>query len=414
MTKKNNNIRPCVIGLGYVGLPIFLRLQKKFNTSGFDIDKDRIQELIVKKDRNFEYSSGDLVLKHKSQLTFNSNRIQNCNFYIVCVPTPIFKNLEPNLNPIKSVFNLINKIIKEGDIVMLESTVFPGVTEDICAPILEKNNNFKYNKNFFIGYSPERINPGDAKHSVDKIKKIIALNTNNKLIIKKVINIYKTITKSIVFSKHIRESETAKLIENIQRDLNIALMNELLQACQKLKINFFEVKKLAETKWNFLKFEPGLVGGHCLPVDPHYLSYITKKNNYLTKIILSGRSVNNNIYKFVESNIAKLLKEKKITHKNSRILIVGLSYKPNVADMRNSIANKIFKRLNKKCKYVACLDPVINQKLNKEKNIFNKINNFKKFDLIVPLVNHTLLRTQIKILIKKNYPILDIFGFYSN
>ena len=309
----NNKTIPCIIGLGYVGLPLFIEIQKKFKTIGFDTNKKRITELKKKIDKNLEHKKKDLILKNNSYFTNKIDYIKKSNFYIICVPTPIFKNQIPNLVPVKKACEILGKIIKKNDIIILESTVYPGVTEKFCVPILEKKSGLKNNKDFFTGYSPERINPGDKSHSINKIKKILSFNNIGNSKKKIIVDVYKCVSKSLIYSKKIQESETAKLIENIQRDLNIGLMNEILQTCDKLKIDFQEVLRLAKTKWNFCNFQPGLVGGHCLPVDPYYLSYIAKKNNYKTSIILAGRNMNNNMVKFVKKKNNRKNKKKQST-----------------------------------------------------------------------------------------------------
>lgn len=409
----NNKTIPCIIGLGYVGLPLFIEIQKKFKTIGFDTNKKRITELKKKIDKNLEHKKKDLILKNNSYFTNKIDYIKKSNFYIICVPTPIFKNQIPNLVPVKKACEILGKIIKKDDIIILESTVYPGVTEKFCVPILEKKSGLKNNKDFFTGYSPERINPGDKSHSINKIKKILSFNNIGNLKKKIIVDVYKCVSKSLIYSNKIQESETAKLIENIQRDLNIGLMNEILQTCDKLKIDFQEVLRLAKTKWNFCNFQPGLVGGHCLPVDPYYLSYIAKKYNYKTSIILAGRNMNNNMVKFVKKKIIERIKKNNLLNKKFKILILGLTYKANVADFRNSLALKIYFILKKTYKNVYAFDHFYLEKQKKIK-VERNINNLKKYDLIIPLVNHDKIKKKIIMLTKKNSKILDIFGFYKN
>jgi len=251
-------IFPCVIGLGYVGLPIFLRLQKKFKTVGFDNNHDRILELNKRIDRNKEFKKNELYFKNNSIVSYSLEEIKNCNFYIVAVPTPIYKNNKPNISVLKLVSENLSSILKKNDIVFYESTVYPGITDFLAKNILSKRSKFKLGIDFYVGYSPERINPGDKIHTIEKISKIVSLDCNRKDIINKVYKVYNLLTKKIVFTKKIKEAETAKVIENTQRDLNIALMNEILVFCEKLKLDFHLVKKLASTKWNFLNFKPGL------------------------------------------------------------------------------------------------------------------------------------------------------------
>ena len=410
---KIKKIYPCIIGLGYVGLPLFLQIQKKFETIGFDINQKRINQLNNKFDINNEYKKKNLIKKNSSKFVYEPNKIKKCNFYIICVPTPLKNKNIPNLDSIKKSCILIGKVLNKDDIVFLESTVYPGVTENFCAPIIEKVSKQKKNIDFHIGYSPERINPGDKLHKVNKINKIVSCKTRNLTIKSIILKVYKSVTKKIVYSKKIQETETAKLIENIQRDLNIALMNEIYLACEKLKINFFEVKRLAETKWNFNKFSPGLVGGHCLPVDPYYFTYLMKKNNFKTKIISAGREINNNIHNFVEKKIINKIDKLGKNINNSKVLIMGLTYKENVSDTRNSIPLKIFKLLKKKYAGIFAFDPHSYKEKIQVSNLLDNLKN-KYFDLVVLLVNHKIFRKKISNFKRNNTPILDIFGYLKN
>ena len=338
-------IKPCVVGLGYVGLPIFLKLCKSFTTCGYDLNKSRIKNLKKKRDVNLEFKKNDFVLKKKSFFTFTKKDIRDSNFFIVTVPTPITKNKKPNLKFIKIAIESIKNFLKKDDIVVLESTVYPGVTENFCGNIL-KNNKKKFilNKDFFLGYSPERINPGDKKHSLKKINKIVSYPTKKCLENFKLV--YKNLGKKIIYTNSIKEAETAKVVENIQRDLNIALINEIFIFCNKNKIQFDKVMELASTKWNFLNFKPGLVGGHCLPVDPYYFAEAAKKTGQKTKVTLSGRYINNYMTKFVSSLILKTIDRKKL--KKQRILLAGMTYKKDVPDFRNSLSIEIYNIVKKK------------------------------------------------------------------
>ncbi len=311
-------ILPCVIGLGYVGLPVFLSLKKKFRVVGFDINEERVKNLNKLDDTNNEFNKKELKLNNGSKITKNDNNLKDCNFFIVTVPTPIKQNKLPDLKYIISAFKTISKFIKKNDIVFLESTVFPGTTEKICKKIIEKKTKIK----FYIGYSSERINPGDKINNIKNIKKVVAIKKDKKCLpaVKK---IYRTISKKLIFSENIKEAELSKLIENTQRDLNIALINEIMILCHISKLNFDEVIKLARSKWNFLKFNPGLVGGHCLPVDPYYLSYYAKKMKFKTKVTLAGRDINNYMEKFIfkkiYEKIYKIKKDNKKKNCNCRI-----------------------------------------------------------------------------------------------
>ena len=392
-------IYPCIVGLGYVGLPLFIRLKNKFSTIGFDIDKDRVSFLLKKHDKNKEFNKKDLILKNSSVITNDVEKIKKSNFFIITVPTPVNKKFEPDLNFLKEALTIVGKNLKKEDIIFIESTIYPSVTQNFCVPILERESKLKINKDFIIGYSSERINPGDKKHSVENINKVVAIETNEKKILKKVKTVYKIISKKIILSKFIKEAETSKVIENIQRDLNIALMNEIFLICEKLKINFNEVKKLALTKWNFHNYSPGLVGGHCLPVDPYYLAHIAKKKNYPSDVILSGRKVNNSMKKYIIKKIIKLLK---INRFNAKILLFGASYKPNVADSRNSIPLNVYKFLKKKYnKKIFCIDTFIDSGLAKDLRILNKVDK-TKYDYFIPLVFHKNMNLIYKKALKNN------------
>ena len=385
-------IRPCVIGLGYVGLPFLVKLSKKYKTIGYDNNKDRILKLNKFIDTFKEYSKK--TLKNKNlKYSNNFNDIKESNFYIVAVPTPIYRNKKPNLSYLTSVSKLLSKVLRKGDIVFFESTVYPGVTENICKKIIEKKSSLLEGRDFFLGYSPERVNPGDKKHSLKKIEKIIAYPHNFRL--KEVIKLYNYVSKKIILTKDIKEAETAKVIENIQRDVNIGLINEIYIVCKKLNINFNNVIKLASTKWNFIKYKPGLVGGHCLPVDPYYLSYISKQKKFKTNVILAGRSINDNISVYLKNELIKKLKKNKLQRK--KILFCGLTYKENVSDLRNSLSLKIYRDVKKKFPYVNGYDPTLTNIVAKKNKIINKLTNINRFDVYIISIKHD----EIKKLIKK-------------
>jgi UDP-N-acetyl-D-galactosamine dehydrogenase len=406
-------INPCVIGLGYVGLPIILHLASKFSSHGFDINTNRINNLKNKIDTNNEFKSKDFY-KKKIHFTNNLSDIKNCNFFIICVPTPVKKNKKPNLQNLKNAIDIVSKVLKKNDIIFIESTIYPGLTKQY-KNYLEKKTNLKNNIDFYIGYSPERINPGDKTNTLKNIKKIVAINTEKKSVLKKVYKVYNTVSKEIILSKNIRAAETAKVIENIQRDLNIALINEILLICKKLKIDFKEVLKLAKTKWNFINFNPGLVGGHCLPVDPYYLSSIAEKKKFKTNVVLAGRKTNDKMSNFIINDLKFFLAKKNKSLKNSKIIIIGLSYKAGVADMRNSLNFEIFKKLKKNCNNVYGYDPFVENKIRKNYRIYNKINANKKYDVILFLSNHEKFKKKFKnILLSKNRNnILDPFRYFS-
>ena len=397
-------LKICVIGLGYVGLPICLKLAKNFKTVGFDINSKRINSLKNQIDLNHEFKKKDLK---KKNLIFSKEikDLNKCNFYIICVPTPITNSKLPDLRYIEESFKLLSKILKKGDIIILESTVYPGVTETF-AKRLEKKTKLRNNRDFSVCYSPERINPGDKKNNLNQINKILAYEGESQKVKTLLKNVYKKICKKLIFSKNIKEAETAKGIENIQRDLNIALFNEILIICDRLNLDFNEVIRLASTKWNFINYSPGLVGGHCLPVDPYYLTYIAKKKGYKSKVTLSGRYVNNYMKKYVIDFADFYLRKSQIKKNKIKICIVGITYKYGVSDTRNSQKIEIFKHFKKKFKQTKCFDPFFksadNLKFNelKKYNFFIFLSKGKKFSNIANLVD------------KKK--IIDPFFYYSN
>ena len=403
-------IKICVIGLGYVGLPISMQISKRFETIGFDVNTKRIKDLIKYKDTNNEFTRSEFKNK-KLIFTSQISEIKSCNFYIICVPTPITKKKIPDLNPLKKSFETISRILKKNDLVILESTVYPGITSRF-EDYLEKKTKLISNKDFYLCYSPERINPGDKKNNLTKINKIFAVNTKNKKIIHLIKNIYKNLCKKLIITKSIKEAETAKAIENTQRDINIAIFNEILMICEKLKISFSEVIRLANTKWNFINFNPGLVGGHCLPVDPFYLSHVAKKNKIKTITTLAGRKTNDNMERYVLNTFKKFISTKNLKKNNYKILVVGLSYKYGVADTRNSINLKIFEKIKKMNKKTFGFDPFIDHKKYKSINIIKDINSF---DVIIFLSKGKIYENLFKkIKSKKTKVIFDPFYYYKN
>jgi len=408
----NKTIFPCVVGLGYVGLPVFTRLNKFYKTVGYDINKERVNSLLRKNDTNNEIKKKDLKLQNNSIITKNNNFLKNCNFFIITVPTPLIKNKLPDLKLLRNSIKTISKFLKKGDFVVIESTVYPGTTKLLAKQILEKNSRLKLNKDFFVGYSPERINPGDKKHQVQNIKKILAIETKSKKIYKRFFSLYSKITKKIVISKSIDDAETAKVIENIQRDLNIALMNDIFLFSKKMGLNFKNIMRLARTKWNFLRFNAGLVGGHCLPVDPYYLNHIAKLNKIKLKTVLAGRSVNEKMKSVIYNMIVKKISHINKFNKKNKILIVGVTYKKDVSDLRNSYPLAIYLKLKKKFREVYAYDYICSVKDQKKFNILNNISSINKFGLIVFLVKHSKNFKIFNLAKKKNLEYLDPLGFY--
>ena len=385
-------LKVCVVGLGYVGLPILVSLSKKYSFLGYDKSTKRINDLKKSKDIFNEFNKKELK-KINSKLTSNLKEIKKSNIFIVTVPTPIKKNKKPDLSHLKDVCLNLSSVLKENDIVIFESTVYPGLTRDYCVPLLKKKNKLELGRNLFIGYSPERINPGDADHQLKNINKIVAYPYDYKK--KEILKLYSFISKKIIFTKSIEEAETAKVIENIQRDVNIGLMNEIYLACQNLNLDFNNIIRLARTKWNFLKFKPGLVGGHCLPVDPYYFANICKKNNFKTQITLAGRNINDSMTAKIYQMIKKKLLEIK-SIKTKKILVCGLTYKENVSDLRNSLSLQIYSKLKKSNLNINGFDPLVDSKFAKKNLFFNDSKIFTQYDIYVILTCHDVIKNKIK------------------
>lgn len=324
-----------VIGLGYVGLPLAIEFGKKITTIGFDINKSRIDELNKGIDNTLEVEQKEMAQSTMVSYTNSLEHISDCNIFIVTVPTPIDQYNRPDLTPLKKSSASIGEILKKGDIVIYESTVYPGATEEVCVPILEQHSNLKFNKDFHVGYSPERINPGDKEHKLPTIKKVTSGSTPK--IADFIDNLYKIIiTAGTHKASNIKVAEAAKVIENTQRDLNIALINELALIFNRLNIDTLEVLESAGSKWNFLPFRPGLVGGHCIGVDPYYLTHKAQEVGYHPEIILAGRRLNDNMASYAASQLVKAMMSKQIEVKNANILIMGLTFKENCPDLRNT------------------------------------------------------------------------------
>ena len=408
----SNKILPCVIGLGYVGLPVFVRLNKKYKTIGFDTNNSRIISLKKKKDTNKEIHSKELKLHNNSKITSNIKHLKKCNFFIITVPTPLKGQNIPDLSHLEQAYKNISKFLKIGDVIVIESTVYPGASRYLAKKIFENKTKLKIKKDFHLAYSPERINPGDKNHQIQNTEKILAIETKNLKIKKTIINVYKSITNKLKISDSLEEAETAKVIENIQRDLNIALMNDIFIFCKKMNLNYKNIVQLAGTKWNFLKFDAGLVGGHCLPVDPYYLSYIAKRNNISLETVLAGRSVNHKLKKYIYKKIEKhILKLQKKNKKKCRVLISGITYKKNVADIRNSYALEIYLDLKKYFKNIYAYDKFCSKENAKKFDILNKIN--INYDLIVFLVDHNYNNKLYKSALLKKIELYDPFGYYQ-
>ena len=325
-----------VVGLGYVGLPLAAAFSEKYEVVGFDVNAKRIEELESGYDRTLELSNEQMkkAIDNGMKFSLNLDDIRSCNFFIVTVPTPIDKNKRPDLTPVVKATQSVAKVLKKGDIVVYESTVYPGVTEEICVPLLEESG-LKFNKDFFCGYSPERINPGDKEHTVTKIKKITSGSMPE--VAEKVDEVYRSIiTAGTHKAPTIKVAEAAKVIENTQRDINIAFMNELAMIFNKMNIDTNAVLQAAGTKWNFLNFRPGLVGGHCIGVDPYYLTHKAQELGFHPEMILAGRRINDNMGKYAADQVVKLMIKRGVLINSARVLVLGLTFKENCPDIRNS------------------------------------------------------------------------------
>ncbi|MFQ5983385.1 MAG: Vi polysaccharide biosynthesis UDP-N-acetylglucosamine C-6 dehydrogenase TviB [Woeseiaceae bacterium] len=345
MTFDINNIRIGVIGLGYVGLPLAVEFGRKYPTVGFDVDASRVAELNGGSDSTLEVSNEELASADKVSFTADAEDLADCNFYAVTVPTPIGEGNRPLLTPLRRASETISKHLKAGDVVVYESTVYPGATEEFCVPFLENGSGLKLNKDFYVGYSPERINPGDKQHRLANILKIISGSTPQAA--EFIDRVYQTIiTAGTHKTSSIKVAEAAKVIENTQRDVNIALINELAMIFERVGIDTEEVLEAAGTKWNFMPFRPGLVGGHCIGIDPYYLTYKAQQLGYHPEMILAGRRVNDNMSLYVVSRIIKKMLAKGLQPMDARVLVLGLAFKENCPDVRNTKVVDIVRELS--------------------------------------------------------------------
>jgi UDP-N-acetyl-D-glucosamine/UDP-N-acetyl-D-galactosamine dehydrogenase len=411
------NKKIAVIGIGYVGLPLAVELSNHFNVIGYDANKNKINNLNSGKDLNQQYSAKEINKKNLS-FTNDQNKVTNSNIYIVCVPTPITKKKLPNLKYLKKASILIGKTIKKNETVIFESTVYPGCTEEICIPLIEKYSSLKINADFYCGYSPERINPGDKINKLSNIKKIISASS------KKGLKIVRNIYEKIIFAglheaESIKVAEAAKILENIQRSINISLINEVSLIFRKLKINTYEVLNAASTKWNFIKFKPGLVGGHCIAIDPYYLTYKAKKIGVNPKLILSGQNINNYIPLHIAKRVSKKINLNKKNKK--RILVLGITFKEDCPDIRHSKVFDIIDKLVKNGALVDVYDPWIKKNVLENKIKFKMIeslknNNKNKYDSIILAVSHKIFKEigfkKIKTLMKKKSFFFDVKSLF--
>lgn len=374
----------CVIGLGYVGLPLAVALSKHYSVIGFDINQERIQELQKGYDRTAEIDESTLKTT-ALHVTDNVQEIENQEIYIVTVPTPITKDNKPDLMPLEKSCETLGKVIQKGSIIVFESTVYPGVTEDICGPLLAKISGLTQGQDFFLGYSPERINPGDKVHTVDKITKVVAGETPG--VTQLLAEIYGTMNNNNIFqAASIKTAEAAKVIENAQRDINIAFINEVASIFNQVGVSVYDVLDAAKTKWNFLPFEPGLVGGHCIGVDPYYLAHLSKEVGHEPEVILSGRETNESMAAFIAERLAKIAGTDK-----KRLLILGLTFKENVPDLRNTKVVDLMDELKKQGFDISVHDPYADpaeaQKFY-DIELLTSLDGLEPYDMILGAVPH--------------------------
>ena len=388
MFKKKLKIS--IVGLGYVGLPLAVSFSKYYKVFGFDLNKDRINNLQKGYDETLEVNKATILKSKNLTFTKNLKDLKECNCHIVTVPTPIDKFNKPDFRNLISASRMIGKILKKNDTIIYESTVYPGATEEICVPILEKNSNLKFNVDFYVGYSPERMNPGDKKHNVENIIKVTS--GSNDVTANFVNKLYKSIVKAGTYkASSIKVAEAAKVIENTQRDINISLINELSLIFNKLNIDTEEVLRAAGTKWNFLPFRPGLVGGHCIGVDPYYLTYRSRMLGHEPKLVLAGREINDSMSFWIFDQLLFILKKKGVDLNKANVLVLGISFKENCVDIRNSKVLDILLKLDQNNVNYDVFDPVVNQSEVEDKLDIKLINNLdanKKYNSVILCVAH--------------------------
>ena len=412
---KLEEVKICVIGLGYVGLPLARLFSTNYKTVGFDMNPARVEALMAGHDATLEVSDELLqgAIKSGFVCTADVEKIRDCNFYVVAVPTPVDENNNPDLSPLYGASETVGRVIGKGDIVVYESTVYPGVTEDECIPVVEKVSGLKYNEDFFAGYSPERINPGDKLHTVEKIKKVTSGSTPE---VGRLVNeVYGSV---IVAGTHlapsIKVAEAAKVIENSQRDINIAFVNELSKIFNKLGIDTQDVLEAASTKWNFLPFKPGLVGGHCIGVDPYYLAQCAQRHGYHPEIILAGRRMNDGMGEHVANETVKLMLKKGIQVLGSNILILGFTFKENCPDVRNTKVIDIYKALKEYNLNLTVYDPWANPDIVRHEYGIEVVNELpaEKADAVILAVAHEKFKgLDVLSLAKEKRVIFDVKGF---
>ncbi|HBY84622.1 MAG TPA: Vi polysaccharide biosynthesis UDP-N-acetylglucosamine C-6 dehydrogenase TviB [Colwellia sp.] len=413
MLHSLENVKLGIIGLGYVGLPLAVEFGKKYPTLGFDINSKRVGELKQGHDFTLEVSSEELADSEYISYSADVDDLKNCNIYIVTVPTPIDKHKQPDLTPLIKASAMLAKVINKGDIVIYESTVYPGATEDVCLPEIERHADLIFNQDFYAGYSPERINPGDKEHRVTNILKVTSGSTPQ--VAEFIDSLYKSIiTAGTYQASSIQVAEAAKVIENTQRDLNIALINELAVIFNKLNIDTEEVLKAAGTKWNFLPFRPGLVGGHCIGVDPYYLTHKAQAIGYNPEVILAGRRINDSMGEYVVSQLVKTMLKRKLPVNGANVLVMGLTFKENCPDVRNTKIVDILAELAEFDINVDVYDPWVNPEEAKHEYNVELISSPKSghYDAVIFAVAHNEFKVlsagEIKALMKKEHVIYDL------
>lgn len=403
-----------IIGLGYVGLPLAVEFGKKYRTFGFDINTSRLEELEAGQDKTLEVSTEEL--KESKLLTFTGikDKLHQCNIFIVTVPTPVDKFNRPDLTPLLKASETVGQALSRGDVVIYESTVYPGATEEECVPVLERFSGLKYNEDFYAGYSPERINPGDKQHTITRIKKVTSGSTPE--VADYVDNLYASIITAGTFkASSIKVAEAAKVIENAQRDINIAFVNELAKIFNKLSIDTHEVLRAASTKWNFLPFKPGLVGGHCIGVDPYYLAQKAQEHGYHPEIILAGRRLNDGMGNYIGSELIRFLVQREIKIKGANVLVLGITFKENCPDVRNTRVIDVIDTLGSFGINLCIYDPWASpsEVMHEYRlEITDKPPVGKRFDAILLTVAHNEFASlNIKALLSENGLVYDIKGF---
>lgn len=410
------DIKICVIGLGYVGLPLARLFSTKYETIGFDMNQKRVDALMQGHDTTLEVSDKllqDAISNHGFRCTINLEDIRRCNFYVVAVPTPVDDNNRPDLRPLWGASETVGRVISKGDIVVYESTVYPGVTEEECLPVVERVSGLRFNVDFFAGYSPERINPGDKTHTVEKIKKVTSGSTPS--IADLVDSVYKSV---LVNGTHkapsIKVAEASKIIENSQRDVNIAFMNELAKIFNAMGIDTHDVIEAASSKWNFIKLSPGLVGGHCISIDPYYLIQKAQVYGVLPRIMSNARRLNDGMGDYVANQTIKLMNKKGVMVKNADILILGITFKENCPDIRNTKVVDIYHTLAEYTPNITILDPwaeVEHVKLEYGMDVVKTLSTVKRYDACILAVAHEeFLAMDIRSMVKENGVVYDVKG----